>query len=45
MKKIGPILDDFKLWQRMTPQGMKLCQIGQVLDLLQFFRRLANKVW
>jgi len=34
--KFGPISDDLKVWQRMSPEQMKIFKIGEVFDLPRF---------
>ena len=34
--KFGPISVDFKLWQQISPERMKIFKIGELIDQQQF---------
>ena len=42
--KFGPISDNFKLWWRISPEGMKIFEIGEVCDRLRFLLCSTKKV-
>jgi len=43
--KFGPILDNFKLWQRISLERMKIFKIRQVHFVQRFLLRLLKEVW
>jgi len=43
--KIWPISDDFKVWQRISLERMKIFEIGQVHFVPRLLLHRVKKVW